>query len=108
MGIDSVINKKLITASYIFQFTLDDTISLVKTLTGATGAEVMEFIVQKDSAITRNTLANMEFPKGAIIGGVIRGDNSFVADGNTLILYQDHVIVFTLPEAESKVKKMFS
>ena len=108
MGIDSVINKKLITASYIFQFTLDDNISLVKTLTGATGAEVMEFIVKKDSAITRNTLANIEFPKGAIIGGVIRGDISFVADGNTHILPQDHVIVFTLPAAENKVKKMFS
>lgn len=108
MGIDSIINKKLISASNIFQFTLGDKISLVKTLSVATGAEVIEYVAQKDSLITRRPLSEIAFPEEAIIGGVVRGESSFIADGNTQVKPLDHVVVFTLPKAVNEVSKLFS
>ncbi len=106
IGIDSMINKKFIAASHIFGFTMDPYISSVKYLTG-TDAEVMEIIPQEGSRITKAQLKDIDFPLEAIVGGVIRGKKGFIARGITQILPNDKVIVFTLPEAISKVEKLF-
>lgn len=107
MGIDTIINKKLVTASRIFQFTTDQFVSSIKYLTG-TDAEVMEFVAKEDSKITRGTLNQINFPKDSIIGGVIRDKSSFIANGYTHIQPNDKVVVFALPSAINKVGKFFN
>ena len=107
MGIDTIINKKLITASRIFRFTMSSQISSIRCLTG-TEAEVMEFNVKPGSRITEAELKEIQFPEDAIIGGVIRGKSSFIARGNTLIKPNDKVVVFALPSAIPKMEKYFN
>jgi len=106
IGIDSIINKKLITASRIFRFTTRSEVSAIKCLTG-TEAEVLEYVVKKGSKITKAPLKDLDFPEGAIVGGVIRGKQSFIAKGDTHIKPHDRVVVFTLPRAKAKVEKFF-
>jgi trk system potassium uptake protein TrkA len=106
MGVDAVINKKLITAGRIFRFTLSSKVRFVKYMSG-TKAEVLEYIVSPGSAITKTTLMNMNFPSNAIIGGIIRGNESFIAVGDTQIQAYDRVAVFALPEAVKEVDKFF-
>lgn len=106
MGVDAVINKKLITASRIFKFTLSDKVRFIKYMNG-TNAEVLEYIVVKDAKITSGSLMDLDFPKDAIVGGVIRGNNSFIAVGSTQIQEYDRVVVFALPEAVREVDKFF-
>ncbi len=107
MGIDAIINKKLITANRIFRFTITSEMSSMRRLIG-TDAEVMEFVVKPGSKITENPLKDMNFPKDAIIGGVIRGKSSFIANGNTEIKSNDKVVVFALPSAAAKMSKFFN
>ncbi len=107
MGIDSIINKKLITAGRIFRFTNSYDVSSIRCLTG-TDAEVMEFIVKPGSKVTDGTLMDINFPKEAIVGGIIRGKNSFIAQGETELKPQDKVVVFALPSAIKKVSKFFN
>jgi len=106
MGVDAVINKKLITAGRIFKFTLSDKVRFVKYMSG-TNAEIIEFIVAPGSKITRSPLKDLDFPQGAIIGGVIRGSDSFIAVGNTQIQAYDHVAVFVMPESVREVDRWF-
>ena len=106
MGVDAVINKKLITAGRIFKFTLSSKVRFIKYMSG-TKAEVLEYIVSPDSAITKHMLKDMNFPKNAIIGGIIRGNESFIAVGDTQIQAYDRVAVFALPEAVKEVDKFF-
>ena len=106
MGVDAVVNKKLITAGRIFKFTLSNKVRFVKYMSG-TNAEVLEYIVAPDTAITKKTLKDMNFPKGAIIGGIIRGNESFIAVGDTQIQAYDRVAVFSLPEVVKEVDKFF-
>ena len=106
MGVDAVINKKLITASRIFKFTLSSKVRFIKYMSG-TNAEVLEYIVAPDTKITKCTLKEMNFPQNAIIGGVIRGNESFIAVGDTKIEAYDRVAVFALPEAVKEVDKFF-
>ena len=107
MGVDAVINKKLITASRIFRFTLSNKVQSIKCLNGS-DAEILEFIVNPNSKITQDKLRNLGFPKDAIIGGIIRGTSSFIALGDTEIKPYDRVVVFALPTALAKVNKFFA
>lgn len=107
MGIDTVINKKLITASRIFRYTMSTDVSSIKCLTGS-DAEVMEFIVKPGAPITKGMLKQVSFPKDAIVGGVVRGDYSYIAKGDSEIKPYDRVVVFALPTAINKIGKFFN
>nr|MCR4843952.1 NAD-binding protein [Bacteroidales bacterium] len=106
MGVDSVVNKKLTTASRIFKFTLSDKVRSVRYMSG-TDAEVLEYTAAPGSKITKDILKDVEFPSNAIIGGVIRGGDTFIAVGNTHIEPYDRVAVFALPDAVKDVDKLF-
>lgn len=106
MGVDEVINKKLITASKIFKMTLSNKVRFIRYISG-TNAEVMEYIVTPGSPVTRKPLKELDFPKNAIIGGVIRGEESFIAVGDTLIEDYDKVVVFALPDSVKEVDYFF-
>ena len=106
MGVDVVINKKLITAGRIFKFTLSDKVRFVRYMSG-TDAEVLEYTAAPDSKVTKGLLKDIGFPRNAIIGGVIRGSESFIAVGDTRIEPYDRVAVFALPETVKEVDKFF-
>jgi len=106
MGVDTVINKKLITAGRIFKFTLSGKARFVKYLSGSS-AEIIEYTVAPGSAITKKPLKDLDFPANAIIAGVIRGSDSFIAVGDTRIEAYDRVAVFALPETVKEVDKFF-
>lgn len=106
MGVDSVINKKLITAGKIFRFTLSNKVRSIKVLNG-TDAVVLEFIVNTNSKITTGKLKDLGFPEEAIIGGFVRGNESFIADSESTIRPYDQVVVFANPDAVDKVDKFF-
>ena len=106
MNIGSIVNKKLIAASYIYRFTLNAAISKVKCLT-ASDAEVFEFIAKPDGRITQKPIKDLGFPDEAKIGGIIRGDDAFIARGDTEIKEGDKVVVFTLPSGIKKLEKFF-
>lgn len=107
IGIDTIINKKLIAASYIHQFTMDAEVTSSKCLNGV-DADVLEFVVKPKAKITKHKIKDLKFPNGAIIGGVIRGSKSFIAVGDTMIEAEDHVVVFAIPSVMHKVEKFFN
>lgn len=106
MGIDTVINKKLIAASHIYAHVMTAQVSSVQCLI-ETDAEILEYFVPRNSKITRKKLKDLKFPKNAIVGGVIRGEDIFIAKGDTKIQAADKVVLFALPEAINKIGKFF-
>ena len=106
INIGSLVNKKLIAASYIYRFTLNAAISKVKCLT-ASDAEVFEFIAKPNNKITQKPLKDLDFPEEAKIGGIIRGSDGYIANGDTQIIEGDRVVVFTLPSGIKKLEKFF-
>ncbi|MBN3035425.1 MAG: Trk system potassium transporter TrkA [Bacteroidales bacterium] len=107
IGIDTIINKKLITASHITRFTMDAEVLSIKCLSGI-NAEVLEFVAKPGSEVTRRLIRRLRMPDGAIIGGIVRGNSSFIAIGDFQIEENDRVVVFSLPEAVHKVDKLFN
>lgn len=106
IGIDTIINKKLITASSIFRFTMNTDVQAIKCLNGC-DAEVLEFIVKPNSPATKGRIKHINFPREAIVGGIVRGDKAMIATGNAEIQAYDRVVVFALPSAIGKVGSFF-
>ena len=107
MGIDTIINKKLITASRIYKYTMSSDVESMKCLTGS-DTEVLELIAREGSLITKGKLRDIEFPKNAIVGGYIRDHKGFIAKGDTLIETDDRVVVFAIPSAIKKLDNFFN
>lgn len=107
IGVDTIINKKLITASYIVKFTMGSEVTSIKCLSGI-DAEAMELVAKPNSKVTKNPIYKLKIPKGAIIGGVVRGKHSYIATGDFQIKEGDKVVVFLLPEAINKIDSLFN
>ena len=107
LDIGTVINKKFIAASHIYQMMLDADVSNVKCLTFA-NADVAEFTVKQGARITRSQIKDMGLPKGATIGGLIRNGEGILVTGNTLIQENDHVVVFCLGMMIKKLERFFN
>ncbi len=107
VGVDTIINKKMVTASNIFRFTMSTDVLAIKCLTGS-DAEVLEFIVKPNSPATKSNIKEMGLPEDVIIGGIVRGDKVFIASGDTQINAYDRVVVFAMPSAISKIGDYFN
>ncbi len=106
IGIDTIINKKLITASYIARFIVKGDAVSSKWLSG-TNAEVLELIVGKWAPATRKPIGELSMPQGATIGGVVRGRETILPSRDLQLKEGDNVVVFTLPSAMSTVARLF-
>ena len=107
IGVDTIINKKLVTASNIFRFTMTTDVQAIKCLTGSQ-AEVMEFIVKPNSPATKSRIRDLGLPSDAVIGGVVRGDRVFIAVDDTQINAYDRIVVFTMPDSVMRVAEFFN
>lgn len=107
LDIGTVINKKLIAASHIYQLMLNADVSNVKCLTFA-DADVAEFSVKENSRITKHPVKALGLPKGTTIGGMIRNGEGILVTGDTQIKAGDHVVVFCLDGMIKKIEKYFN
>ncbi|MDC0177065.1 Trk system potassium transporter TrkA [Polaribacter sp.] len=106
IGIESLINKKLIAASNIFRHIRKGEILALANLHNI-DAEVFEFKVQQGTKITEHPIKDLHFPREAVFGGVIREEKAIMATGDLQIQTDDKVIVFCLPEAINTVESLF-
>ena len=107
LDIGTVINKKMIAASHIYQFLLDADVSNVKCLTFA-NADVAELVARPDSKITRKQVKDLNLPKDLTLGGLIRDGEPMMIKGDTHIQAYDHVVVFCLDTAMRKLEDYFN
>lgn len=107
IGIDTLINKKVLAANSIFRYIRKGDV-LEMTILNNVDAEILEFNVHENSKITKKVIREHHFPREAIIGGVIRNGKGIIPLGDFLVLPDDKVIVCCLPNAVPKVEKYFN
>ena len=107
LDIGTVINKKLIAASHIYQMLLNADVSNVKCLTFA-NADVAEFTVKEGSRITKSPVRHLGLPRGTTIGGLVRNGVGVVVTGDTQVQSGDHVVVFCLSTMIKNIEKFFN
>lgn len=106
IGIDTLINKKLLAASSIFRYIRKGEV-VAMTKLNMMNAELLEFVVHAKSKITRKRIKDLDFPRSAIIGGVIREGKGLIPLGDFHVQVKDRVVVCCLPRSISEVEKFF-
>ncbi|MBT8308402.1 MAG: Trk system potassium transporter TrkA [Maribacter sp.] len=106
IGIDTLINKKLLAANNIFRYIRKGEVVALMRLNNI-NSEILEFEVKPTSRVTGKIIRELDFPKAATIGGVVRDGKGIIALGGFEILAGDRVVVCCLPEAIPKIERLF-
>ena len=106
IGIDTLINKKLLAANHIFRHIRKGEVVALMRLNNI-NAEILEFQVKPTSKVTGKIIRNLDFPRAATIGGVVRDGKGIIALGGFEIQAGDRVVVCCLPEAIPKIERLF-
>jgi trk system potassium uptake protein TrkA len=105
MGIDTLINKKMAAANYIFRYIIKGRV--LSHLYGV-DATIHEFIVKPNSTVTQMPISELNFPKDAIISGVVRNGKGYTTLGKFQLKPEDMVFIFSLPQCNSNLNALFN
>ncbi len=106
IGIDTLINKKLLAANNIFRYVRRGEVVALMRLNNL-NAEILEFVVKPGSRVSGSIVRELDFPKSATIGGVVRNGEGIIALGGFKILEGDRVVVCCLPEVIPAIERFF-
>jgi trk system potassium uptake protein TrkA len=106
IGVDTLINKKLLAANSIFRYIRKGEVVAMTKLVNM-DAELLEFVVNDASKVCGLHIKNIDFPRSAIIGGVIRENEGYIALGDFKIQTGDRVVVCCMPQSIKKVESLF-
>lgn len=106
IGVDTLINKKLLAANSIFRYIRKGEVVAMTKLVNM-DAELLEFVVNDASKVCGLHIKNIDFPRSAIIGGVIRENEGYIALGDFKIQPGDRVVVCCMPQSIKKVESLF-
>ena len=107
LDIGTIVNKRTITASYIYQKTLKADVKNVKFMM-TVNADVAEFVVAEGAKVTKDLVKNLKLPADMNIGGLIRDGVGYLVSGNTQIFPGDRVVVFFHETMIRKMEKYFT
>jgi len=107
IGIDTVVSPRLSAIRAILQYIRKGKVICVAPLKGE-GAEVIEFEALETSDIVNIPLSRVKFPKGSIVGAIIRGEEIIIPRGQNMIKPHDHLIIFALKKTIPKLEKLFT
>ncbi len=106
IGLDAVVSKQLLTVNAVQRYIRHHQIEAMANIPGV-DAQIIEFTAGSQAKITRKPLKNIDFPKYAIVGSILKNGSVIIPKGDTQIQPGDKVVIFTLPQAFPKVEKLF-
>ena len=106
LDIGTIINKKTVAASHIFQMMLDADVSNLRSLM-LVDSEVAEFTAAEGSKVTKYMVKDLGLPFGVTIGGLVRGDTGMLVNGSSQIQAGDSVMVFCHEQKLNNIEKFF-
>ena len=106
LGLDAIVSPKLSASSAILRFVrYEQTISVISIFESA--VEAIENVVVSGSYVANKLIKDIKFPRGCLVGGIIRKDKVIIPKGEDMIMPGDKLIVFTLHENLKKLKEFF-
>ncbi len=107
LDIGTIINKKAIAASHIYQMMLDANVHNVRFLMSA-NADVAEFIPSEGAKVTTKPVKDLGLPAGVTLGGLVRNGEGHLISGNTQIEAGDSVMVFCHSVNMKKIENLLN
>ena len=106
LGIDIALSSRQVAASMILRFVRRGAVGTVATIMNS-DAEAMEIKVPVTRNFDNVALKDLNFPKGAIIGAIVRGRKILIPSGNTRVQAEDNLVVFFTRDAVKLLERYF-
>jgi len=106
LDIGTIINKKTVAASHIYQMMLDADVSNLRSLM-LVDSEVAEFVAAEGSRVVKRMVKDLGLPFGVTIGGLVRAGQGMLVNGNSQIQPGDSVMVFCHEQNLNHIEKYF-
>jgi trk system potassium uptake protein TrkA len=107
IGIETVVSARLSAVRAILQHIRRGKIISVAPLKGE-HAEAIEAEALETSDIVNVPLSDVNMPKGALVGAIVRDDQIIIPKGDSIIRPKDHLIIFALQQTIPKLEKLLT
>lgn len=104
IGLDHIVSSRLAAVNTILQYVRRGKVLSAMALKGEE-AEALEAVALETSEIVGKPLEQIPFPKGALVVAIIRGDEVIIPTGDSVILPQDRIIIFSTRQSIPQVEK---
>ncbi|MDP3921626.1 MAG: Trk system potassium transporter TrkA [Candidatus Omnitrophota bacterium] len=107
IGIDAVVNPRSAMVDEMIRCIHHEDLSGISILEGGMG-RMIEFVVKEKTKFVDTALSQLKWPKGILVGAIVRGDQLIIPRGDDRIHIGDHLLIFTTRSALSHVKRLFA
>ena len=107
LGIHNLINPRMLAAAHILRLTRQEEVVALSMVQGEK-AEVLEVVLPEKSKVTNKKIKDAHFPRGMMIGSIVRDEEVLIPDGETMLLADDHLVIFSLPNTAHKLEHYFT
>ncbi len=107
LGIDSLINPRLLAAAQILRFIRREDVIALSILQDEK-AEVVELVLPESAKVVNRKISDLSLPRGMLVGSVIRNGDVIVPNGNTVLRANDHLVIFSIPTVSAKLDRYFA
>jgi trk system potassium uptake protein len=107
LGIHNLINPRMLAAAHILRLTRQKEVVALSMVQGEK-AEVLELVLPETARVTNKKIKEIHFPRGMMIGSIVREEEVLIPEGETVLLPDDHLIIFALPNTVHKLERYFA
>jgi trk system potassium uptake protein len=107
LGIHNLINPRMLAATHILRLTRQEEVVALSMVQGEK-AEVLELVLPERTRVTNKKIKEIHFPRGMMIGSIVREEEVLIPEGETVLLPDDHLIIFALPNTVHKLERYFA
>jgi trk system potassium uptake protein len=107
LGIHNLINPRMLAAAHILRLTRQKEVVALSMVQGEK-AEVLELVLPERTRVTNKKIKEIHFPRGMMIGSIVREEEVLIPEGETVLLPDDHLIIFALPNTVHKLERYFA
>ncbi len=107
LGIDSVINPRLLAAAQIIRLIRKEDVVAYSILQDEK-AEVEEIILPASARVAHKKIVDANLPRGMLIGSLVRDEEVIIPSGNTELMPGDHLVIFAIPKVSAKLDRYFA
>ncbi len=106
LGIHTLINPRMLAVAHILRLTRQEEVVALSIVQGEK-AEVFELVLPNNSGVVNKQIRELNFPRGLMIGSIVREEEVLIPSGDTVLLPEDHLIIFSLPKVAHRLERYF-
>lgn len=107
LGMEHIISPRLLTAAQILKLIRKGEVLSMSLLENGK-MEILEMSIPHSAKVANKKIQHADIPKGVLIGAILRNEEIIMPHGDDYLLPNDRVILFTSPDLNHHIDRLFA